>query len=118
MVFVVDSECYMYRRMSMKKARLSHKRISTTLFSRFDDFHAKWLEKCDDAERRRCEDWMLGLNDKEIAESSSKSGDKSSLPVDKTGAGSTSLTNRVTIDEDNKSPYRPYYRYKVEKAKK
>jgi paired amphipathic helix protein Sin3a len=114
MVFVVDSECYMYRRMSIKKARLSHKRVSQTLYSKFNEFHTKWLEKGDKEECKIAVDWMEGREYED--HKSSKTDDKMEVdkPVVVVKKVFGSKTIQLPFDDDTKSPYRPFRKYTVE----
>lgn len=45
MVYVVDSEDYMYRRSSLKKAREAHQSVTEFLARKFDNWHNVWKEK-------------------------------------------------------------------------
>ncbi|XP_053206939.1 paired amphipathic helix protein Sin3a-like isoform X2 [Panonychus citri] len=64
MVFVVQSESYLYKRNALTRARKNHKNISRRLHLKFDQFHQNWLEKSVTNEQRdECEEWLMGLND-------------------------------------------------------
>ncbi|XP_071826257.1 paired amphipathic helix protein Sin3a-like isoform X2 [Apostichopus japonicus] len=45
MVYVVDSEDYMYRRSSLKKAREAHQYVTEHLAQKFDKWHNGWKEE-------------------------------------------------------------------------
>ncbi|XP_077996855.1 paired amphipathic helix protein Sin3a-like isoform X2 [Glandiceps talaboti] len=61
MVYVVNSEDYMYRRSALKKARESHPVISSKLHKRFRRWLCTWEEdNISQEQRAACKDWLLG----------------------------------------------------------
>jgi paired amphipathic helix protein Sin3a len=113
--FIMTSESSIYKRMSLKKARMSHKHVSHTLFNRFDEFHSKWLEKAPPEGRRQAENWLLGKTDSdgtpiEDTEEPSTGG----VEEEASKRGRRPRTRLLVINNPDKSPYRPYCKYQVE----
>lgn len=75
----------------------------------------KWLqEKALPEEIKSCDEWLMGLcyeRDRDLS-------DKSEMREDGGGDGESKKqsfrTRRVRIDDPDKTPYRPYCRYKEE----
>ncbi|KAI1292628.1 Paired amphipathic helix protein Sin3a [Halotydeus destructor] len=102
MVFVVDSECFMYRRNSLPKARQSHKKVTQQLNSRFSEYQKNWLTKLKDEDSKRCDDWFMGRTCED------DHNDSDGRPIKLT------RTKRVVHNDEETCPYKTYYRYKVE----
>uniref|UniRef100_A0A8C7RD11 Paired amphipathic helix protein Sin3b n=1 Tax=Oncorhynchus mykiss TaxID=8022 RepID=A0A8C7RD11_ONCMY len=61
MVFVMNSEDYMYRRGALVKARKSQHRVAVKQHERFDKWHQGWLaEHVPPAADRSVHDWLMG----------------------------------------------------------
>ncbi|GIY36696.1 hypothetical protein CEXT_216131 [Caerostris extrusa] len=94
MMWIMDSESCLYRKKSLTKSQLSHKRVSLRLHKRFDKFHQQWLKRnVDDAQEKRCRNWLVGDCE-------------DSVP-----------TTCLSIDNPNKSPYRLFNRYRPARDK-
>ncbi|XP_014680684.1 PREDICTED: paired amphipathic helix protein Sin3a-like isoform X2 [Priapulus caudatus] len=92
MLFVVKSENYLYKKNALRKARLSHKKVSTHLYNNFTRWHKTWLTSNVAKEQDAATtSWLAGRID--------------GL------AGKTVCTVRDDADE---SPYHKYTRYSVE----
>lgn len=77
----------------------------------------KWLqEKAQPEEIKSCDEWLMGLcyeRDRDLSEKS-----ESEMREDGGGDGESKKqsfrTRRVRIDDSDRTPYRPYCRYKTE----
>lgn len=92
-VYVVNSEYYLYKRTALTKARESHKRVSITMHEKFEELVSKWREENVTGDMMEdCEQWMMGeMDDIKLSE-----------------------TTRVRISDSDKSPYYDYHKYKVQ----
>ncbi|XP_072020842.1 paired amphipathic helix protein Sin3a-like [Amphiura filiformis] len=64
MVYVVNSEDYMYRRTALKKAKESHTRVTERLNKRFQKWLDEWKEQnIKRTNERAVEDWFMGRID-------------------------------------------------------
>ncbi|XP_056319178.1 paired amphipathic helix protein Sin3b-like [Danio aesculapii] len=67
MVFVMNSEDYMYRRGALVKARRSQHRVARAQHERFDQWHRGWLsEHVSPAAERSVQDWLMGEDDEDM----------------------------------------------------
>ncbi|XP_065104497.1 paired amphipathic helix protein Sin3b isoform X1 [Paramisgurnus dabryanus] len=67
MVFVMNSEDYMYRRGALVKARRSQHRVARAQHDRFDQWHQGWLrEHVSPAAERGVQDWLMGEEDEDM----------------------------------------------------
>ncbi|ESO95141.1 hypothetical protein LOTGIDRAFT_232221 [Lottia gigantea] len=93
MVYVVNSESYLYKRMALKKARESHKRVSLKLHEKFMRKVDKWRRENVSSElETNCSQWLLGKGE--------------GLKACKTQC------NKIYLPD--KSPYYQYNKYTVE----
>ncbi|KAL3886413.1 hypothetical protein ACJMK2_026411 [Sinanodonta woodiana] len=59
--YVVNSESYLYKRMALKRARESHKRVSLKLHDRFNKWARSWQKTNVTKEMdSKCFDWLIG----------------------------------------------------------
>ncbi|CAG7726194.1 unnamed protein product [Allacma fusca] len=85
MIFVVNSENFIYLKGALKTARKTHRAVSTRLSEAFGKWHANWIERCVSEEHiTRCEDWLMGMN------------------------VHTTLTKVISNNDLKKPPYRPF----------
>lgn len=64
MVYVVNSESYLYKKLSLKHARESHKRVSLRLHKKFDKWLSDWRKmNVSNEQEVACVQWMLGKTD-------------------------------------------------------
>ncbi|KAL1022452.1 hypothetical protein UPYG_G00027820 [Umbra pygmaea] len=67
MVFVMNSEDYMYRRGALVKARKSQHRVAVNQHERFDKWHRVWLEEhVAPAAERSVQDWLMGEEEEDM----------------------------------------------------
>ncbi|XP_051760552.1 paired amphipathic helix protein Sin3b isoform X1 [Ctenopharyngodon idella] len=67
MVFVMNSEDYMYRRGALVKARRSQHRVARAQHERFEQWHRGWLsEHVSPAAERSVQDWLMGEEDEDM----------------------------------------------------
>uniref|UniRef100_A0A4W5Q9U0 Paired amphipathic helix protein Sin3b n=1 Tax=Hucho hucho TaxID=62062 RepID=A0A4W5Q9U0_9TELE len=67
MVFVMNSEDYMYRRGALVKARKSQHRVAVKQHERFDKWHQGWLaEHVPQAADRVVHDWLMGEEEEDM----------------------------------------------------
>ncbi|KAL4216441.1 Paired amphipathic helix protein Sin3a [Mactra antiquata] len=92
LVYVVNSESYLYKRMALHRARESHQKVSLKLHSKFKSWVDKWKKSnvTKDMELK-CNRWLLGEND-------------DNRPC---------VTSKREIDNPDKSPYYKYSKYQV-----
>lgn len=99
----------------------SHQRVSRRLHHRFNDWHMKWLqERALPEEIKSTDEWLMGLcyerdgshgqcPDNSTKNESSQDGDGGDSSTKK-----SFRTKRVRIDDPEKTPYRPFCKYKTE----
>lgn len=93
LVYVVNSESYLYKRMALKRARESHQRVSLRLHNKFNSWVEKWRKGNVTKEMEtKCNRWLLG----------------------EAGDNRPCLTSKRDIDLPEKSPYYKYSKYKVQ----
>uniref|UniRef100_A0A665TS49 Paired amphipathic helix protein Sin3b n=1 Tax=Echeneis naucrates TaxID=173247 RepID=A0A665TS49_ECHNA len=67
MVFVMNSEDYMYRRGALVKARKSQHRVATSQHERFDKWHQGWLANHVTASAERSvQNWLMGEEEEDM----------------------------------------------------
>ncbi|XP_042585423.1 paired amphipathic helix protein Sin3b-like isoform X1 [Cyprinus carpio] len=67
MVFVMNSEDYMYRRGALVKARRSQHRVARAQHERFEHWHRGWLsEHVSSGAERSVQDWLMGEEDEDM----------------------------------------------------
>ncbi|XP_056132358.1 paired amphipathic helix protein Sin3b [Lampris incognitus] len=67
MVFVMNSEDYMYRRGALVKARKSQHRVAVSQHERFDKWHQGWLaDHVTASAERSVQDWLMGDEDEDM----------------------------------------------------
>uniref|UniRef100_A0A672K1N5 Paired amphipathic helix protein Sin3b n=1 Tax=Sinocyclocheilus grahami TaxID=75366 RepID=A0A672K1N5_SINGR len=67
MVFVMNSEDYMYRRGALVKARRSQHRVAQAQHEHFEQWHRGWLsEHVSPAAERSVQDWLMGEEDEDM----------------------------------------------------
>lgn len=61
MVYVVNSESYLYKRKALNRARESHRKVSLNLHDKFDNWHSKWQKDNVTPEMvAQSEEWLMG----------------------------------------------------------
>ncbi|XP_052786837.1 paired amphipathic helix protein Sin3a-like isoform X2 [Mya arenaria] len=92
LVYVINSESYLYKRMALNRARESHRRVSLKLHHKFSEWVEKWRKgHVTKDQESRCTKWLLG----------------------ETGDNRPNVTTKVEIDKPDKSPYYQYAKYRV-----
>uniref|UniRef100_A0A3Q0RMC6 Paired amphipathic helix protein Sin3b n=1 Tax=Amphilophus citrinellus TaxID=61819 RepID=A0A3Q0RMC6_AMPCI len=67
MVFVMNSEDYMYRRGALVKARKSQHRVAANQHERFDKWHQSWLTNHVTASAERSvQNWLMGEDEEDL----------------------------------------------------
>ncbi|KAK3095867.1 hypothetical protein FSP39_020142, partial [Pinctada imbricata] len=92
-VYVVNSEYYLYKRTALTKAKESHSRVSLKLHEKFQSLVDKWNKDNVTADMvKQCDDWLMGRIE------------------DLKDCG----TYCDKVDKPEVSPYHPYNKYTVE----
>ena len=61
MVYVVNSESYLYKRMALTRASGSHKHVSLNKHKLFSTWHDTWVgEHVTSDNKHKCSDWLMG----------------------------------------------------------
>ncbi|CAL8308298.1 unnamed protein product [Lota lota] len=67
MVFVMNSEDYMYRRGALVKARMSQHKVAVTQHERFDKWHQGWLANhVSPSAERSVQRWLMGEDEEDM----------------------------------------------------
>uniref|UniRef100_A0AAV2L269 Paired amphipathic helix protein Sin3b n=1 Tax=Knipowitschia caucasica TaxID=637954 RepID=A0AAV2L269_KNICA len=67
MVFVMNSEDYMYRRGALVKARKSQNRVAGNQHERFDKWHQEWLAShVTSSAERSVQNWLMGEDEEDM----------------------------------------------------
>ncbi|KAJ3599472.1 hypothetical protein NHX12_033433 [Muraenolepis orangiensis] len=67
MVFVMNSEDYMYRRGALVKARMSQHKVAATQHERFDKWHQGWLaDHVSPSAERSVQRWLMGEDEEDM----------------------------------------------------
>ncbi|XP_071141100.1 paired amphipathic helix protein Sin3a-like isoform X1 [Mytilus edulis] len=91
-VYVVNSEYYLYKRTALTKARESHKRVSLKMHEKFENLVSKWREEnVTEDMMENSENWIMG----------------------ETGDVRPSETTKHLISDPDRSPYYDYHKYKA-----
>jgi len=97
-VWVVNSENYIYKRNSLNRARQTHPDVCTYKYRKFNTWHSEWAAKNVAATAgSHTADWFMG----------------------RTEGLSANQTTKVTVNADVKKipPYRTFYKFKAEMLK-
>ncbi|XP_069172117.1 paired amphipathic helix protein Sin3a isoform X6 [Procambarus clarkii] len=93
MVFVVNSDSYMYKKQALKRAKQSHEHVSRRMRSGLLSWHGDWCTRhVSEADQRAATDWFLGHTD----------------------GLRPNCTRIVRIDDPSRPPFAPYNKYKCE----
>ncbi|KAK4299818.1 hypothetical protein Pmani_027930 [Petrolisthes manimaculis] len=93
MVFVVNSDSYMYKKQALKRAKQSHEHVSQRMRRGLVSWHGAWCSRhVAEADQRAASDWFLGHTE---------------------GLRPNS-TRTVRIDDPSRPPFAPYNKYKCE----
>ncbi|XP_069994313.1 paired amphipathic helix protein Sin3a isoform X4 [Penaeus vannamei] len=93
MVFVVNSDSYMYKKQALKRAKQSHEHVSRRMRSGLVSWHSDWCTRhVSEADQRAATDWFLGHTD----------------------GLRPNCTRVVRIDDPSRPPFAPYNKYKCE----
>ncbi|XP_051951090.1 paired amphipathic helix protein Sin3b-like isoform X2 [Xyrauchen texanus] len=99
MVFVMNSEDYMYRRGALVKARRSQHRVARAQHDRFDQWHQGWLnDHVSPGAEHNVQDWLMGEDDEDMipCKTTCVSTQVKGLPV-----------NRYQVHYNSKAPASP-----------
>ncbi|KAK2144293.1 hypothetical protein NP493_4262g00000 [Ridgeia piscesae] len=92
LVYVVNSESYLYKRMALKRAKETHKKVSLRLHNKFQSWLDGWAQENVSTEQSKaCTDWLMG--------------DVDGLKE--------STTKRVDLHPSERAPFCPYNKYTV-----
>ncbi|XP_062620426.1 paired amphipathic helix protein Sin3a-like isoform X2 [Saccostrea cucullata] len=92
-VYVVNSEYYLYKRTALTKARESHKRVSLKLHDKFSTWINRWREEnLTEDQKSVCEDWLMGRTEDLVA----------------------CTTTKESCGAEDATPYFTFNKYKVE----
>lgn len=94
MLFIVHKDRFLYKQKSINRARMSHPAVTKRMDTKFHHWHASWISKNGtDTQHRLCQDWLMGRYENLIPH----------------------RTRVVTDNDQTRSPYRQYNRFKVER---
>ncbi|XP_076647115.1 SIN3 transcription regulator family member A isoform X4 [Halictus rubicundus] len=94
MLYVASKEAFLYKRNSFSRARECHPAVTKHLNSKFHQWLASWASKnVADIQHRLCQDWLMGRYENLIPHK----------------------TRVITDNDQTRSPYRQYNRYRVER---
>ncbi|XP_034946100.1 paired amphipathic helix protein Sin3a isoform X2 [Chelonus insularis] len=94
MLYVASKEAFLYKQNSFTRAKECHATITKNLNSKFHRWLTNWTSKnVADLQHRLCQDWLMGRSENLIPH----------------------RTRVITDNNQNRTPYRPYNRYKVER---
>jgi len=92
-IWVVNSESFIYKRNSLNRAKQTHPDVYRRKYKKFSAWHTAWSENhVKEPARHAHSQWMMGLSD--------------GLAPNK--------TERVTISDPKKTPYRTFTKFKAE----
>jgi len=91
-LWVVNSENYIYKRNALNKAKQTHPLVCTRKWRQFSSWHQTWAAShVTEAQQAKHNDWMLG----------------------RVEGLRTNKTHRLTLSDLNKTPYRTFTKFKV-----
>ncbi|XP_026669872.1 paired amphipathic helix protein Sin3b isoform X2 [Ceratina calcarata] len=94
MLYVASKEAFLYKQNSFSRARECHPTVTKHLNSKFHQWLASWASKnVADVQHRLCQDWLMGRYENLIPHK----------------------TRVITDNDQTRSPYRQYNRYRVER---
>ncbi|XP_076678787.1 SIN3 transcription regulator family member A isoform X6 [Andrena cerasifolii] len=94
MLYVASKEAFLYKQNSFSRARECHPAVTKHLNSKFHQWLASWASKnVADMQHRLCQDWLMGRYENLIPHK----------------------TRVITDNDQTRSPYRQYNRYRVER---
>ncbi|XP_046593518.1 paired amphipathic helix protein Sin3b isoform X2 [Neodiprion lecontei] len=96
MLYVASKEAFLYKPNSFTRARQCHPAVTKHLNSKFHQWLARWAtQNVADTQHRLCQDWLMGRYENLIPH----------------------RTRVVTDNDQSRSPYRQYNRYRIERLK-
>ncbi|XP_076639909.1 SIN3 transcription regulator family member A isoform X4 [Colletes latitarsis] len=94
MLYIASKEAFLYKQNSFSRARECHPAVTKHLNSKFHQWLASWASKnVADIQHRLCQDWLMGRYENLIPHK----------------------TRVITDNDQTRSPYRQYNRYRVER---
>ncbi|XP_066583983.1 paired amphipathic helix protein Sin3a-like isoform X2 [Prorops nasuta] len=94
MLYVASKEAFLYRQNAFNRARECHPTVTKHLNTKFHQWLASWAVKnVADVQHRMCQDWLMGRYENLIPH----------------------RTRVITDNDQTRSPYRQYNRYRVER---
>ncbi|KYM94387.1 Paired amphipathic helix protein Sin3a [Cyphomyrmex costatus] len=94
MMFIVHKDRLFYKQNAINRARRCHPVVTKRMDSKFHHWHASWISKNGtDIQHRLCQDWLMGRYENLIPH----------------------RTRVVTDNDQTRSPYRQYNRFRVER---
>ncbi|XP_015113100.1 paired amphipathic helix protein Sin3b isoform X4 [Diachasma alloeum] len=96
MLYVASKEAFLYKPNSFARAKECHPAITKNLNAKFHSWLSNWASKnVADSQHRLCQDWLMGRYENLIPH----------------------RTRVITDNDQSRSPYRSYNRYRVERIK-
>ncbi|XP_063987548.1 paired amphipathic helix protein Sin3b isoform X4 [Diachasmimorpha longicaudata] len=96
MLYVASKEAFLYKPNSFARAKECHPAITKNLNTKFHSWLSNWASKnVADSQHRLCQDWLMGRYENLIPH----------------------RTRVITDNDQSRSPYRSYNRYRVERIK-
>jgi len=92
-LYVINSENCFYRKLALTRAKHSHKAVSRRKTSDFNRWHSKWVkDHVSDVQHSSINDWFMGKSDGLV----------------------NNKTHKVIKSDQDKTPYRTFYKFKAE----
>jgi len=92
-LYVINSENCFYRKLALTRAKHSHKAVSRRKTSDFNRWHSKWVkEHVSDIQETNINEWFMGKSDGLV----------------------NNKTHKITKSDQDRTPYRTYYKFKAE----
>ncbi|XP_012253699.2 paired amphipathic helix protein Sin3a isoform X2 [Athalia rosae] len=96
MLYVASKEAFLYKPNSFTRARVCHPAVTKRLNSKFHQWLSSWAtQNVANTQHRLCQDWLMGRYENLIPH----------------------RTRVVTDNDQSRSPYRQYNRYRIERLK-
>ncbi|XP_011305634.1 paired amphipathic helix protein Sin3a isoform X3 [Fopius arisanus] len=96
MLYVASKEAFLYKPNSFARAKECHPTVTKNLNTKFHSWLSNWASKnVADSQHRLCQDWLMGRYENLIPH----------------------RTRVITDNDQSRSPYRSYNRYRVERIK-
>lgn len=92
-LYVINSENCFYRKLALTRAKHSHKAVSRRKTGDFNRWHSKWLKQhVSEIQHTNLNEWFMGKSDGLV----------------------NNKTHKVIKSDQDKTPYRTFYKFKAE----